>query len=179
MLAFDPMAEKQSNLGSVLSIFSLWEWLVQSYAARLVGNIFLNFVPNLSLGGGNWVLCLWHQHLSKMGYFKYTILFNICTISFLSCYGIGCTIIRYHIYGFCWSPKQQQIGATKPIFLDSGPLGGRVVCACMGKVCSKYIVHILKSIKTLFSLTWTAICAELRCQTTWGHIPVLCVKLEP
>ena len=83
---------KQSKLGAVFSIFSLWEWLVQSYSARFIGNIFLNFVSNLSYGEGNWVLCLWHQHISKMGYYKCTILFNICTISFLSCYDIGCTI---------------------------------------------------------------------------------------
>ena len=30
---------------------------MQSYAARLVGNIFLNFVSNLSLGGRKWVPC--------------------------------------------------------------------------------------------------------------------------
>ena len=62
--------KKQSKLamGAIFSICSLQEWLVQSYAARLHGNIFLNFVLNLSLGGGTWVLCLWHQHIFKMGY---------------------------------------------------------------------------------------------------------------
>ena len=82
---------KHSKLGAVFSIFSLWEWLVQSYAAILFRNTFLNFVSNFSLEGGNWVVCLRHQHFSKMGYFKCTILFNICIISFLSCYDIGCT----------------------------------------------------------------------------------------
>ena len=43
---------------------------------------------------GNWVICFWQHHISKMGYFKCTILFNICTISFLSYYDIciGCTM---------------------------------------------------------------------------------------
>ena len=35
-------------------------------------------------------ICLWQHHISKSGYFKCTILFNICTISFLSYYDIGC-----------------------------------------------------------------------------------------
>ena len=41
---------------------------------------------------GNWVICSWQHHISKMGYFKFkcTILFNICTISFLTYYDIGC-----------------------------------------------------------------------------------------
>ena len=62
-----------------------------SYAARLFGNTFLNFLSNFSLeeSGGNWVLCLWQHHISKMGYFKCTILFNICTISFLSYFVIN------------------------------------------------------------------------------------------
>ena len=67
---------------------------VQSYAARLFGNTFLNFVSNFSLEETNWVVCSWHQNISKIGYFKCTILFNICTISFLSCYDIGCTTFR-------------------------------------------------------------------------------------
>ena len=82
---------KQTKLGA---IFSLREWLVQSYTTRLFGNAFLNFVSNFSLEGGNWVICLWQHHISKMGYFKWTILFNICTISFLSCIEIGCTMFR-------------------------------------------------------------------------------------
>ena len=44
------------------------------------------------------------HHISKMGYFKCTILFNICTISFLSYYDIGCTMFKFkfteHVYGF-------------------------------------------------------------------------------
>jgi len=30
---------------------------VQSYAARLFGNTFLNFVSNFSLEGADWVVC--------------------------------------------------------------------------------------------------------------------------
>ena len=40
-----------------------------TYAARLFRNTFLNFVLNFSLEGDNWVVCLWHQHISKMGVF--------------------------------------------------------------------------------------------------------------
>ena len=45
-----------------------------------------------------------------------------------------------------------KIGATKPIFLDTGsPRGG---CACVGMVCYNYhcIVHILNSSKKLYFL---------------------------
>ena len=61
-----------------------------------------------------------------------------------------------------------KIGAIKPIVLDSGsPRGGGGVRACVGMVCYHCIVHIPNSSKkTLFSLTLTAICAELCCQTT-------------
>ena len=63
------------------------------------------------------------------------------------------------------------IGAMKPIamFLDSGSTRGEggFVRACGGMVCYHCIVHILNSSeKTLFSLSRTAICAELCFQTT-------------
>ena len=48
-----------------------------------------------------------------------------------------------------------KIGATKPIFLDSGSLGGGgggFVRACMGMVCYHCIVHILNSSKKLYFL---------------------------
>ena len=73
-----------------------------------------------------------------MGYFECTILFNICTISFLSCYDIGCIIIniRSHILNL-WVlliSEVAKIGATKPIFLDSGSPkgegGGVHACTC-------------------------------------------------
>ena len=69
MLAFDWLEQ------TVGAIFSLREWLVQSYGARLFGNTFLNFVSNFSLEGGKGVICLchWQHHISKMGYFKCTI----------------------------------------------------------------------------------------------------------
>ena len=82
------------RIGPVIggNLFSLREWLVPSYGARLFGNTFLNFLSNFSLEGGNWLICLWQHHISKMGYFKCTILFNICTISFLSYHDIGWTM---------------------------------------------------------------------------------------
>ena len=64
--------------------------------------------------------------------------------------------------------EHAKIGATKPIFLDFGsPRGGGRGCACVGMVCYHCIVHNTKfKGKTLFSLSLTAICAELCCQTT-------------
>ena len=46
-----------------------------------------------------------------------------------------------------------KIGATKPIFLDSGsPRGEGGVRACMGMVCYHCIVHILNLSKKLYFL---------------------------
>ena len=60
-----------------------------------------------------------------MGYFKCTILFNICTISFLSYYDIGCTMFNIFMVLLIFALGNFNIGATKPIFLDSGsPRGG-------------------------------------------------------
>ena len=93
---------------------------MQRYAARLFRNTFLNFVSNFSLEGGNWVVCLLHQHFSKMGYFKCTILFNICTISF---YLIMTLVVlcldNIYIYGLLIS-ELAKIDAMKPIFFYSG-----------------------------------------------------------
>ena len=62
----------------------------------------------------------------------FTILFNICTISFLSYYDIGCTM--EHIDGLLMSALGNiTIDATKPFFLDSGSSRGGAR-ACMGMV---------------------------------------------
>ena len=46
-----------------------------------------------------------------------------------------------------------KIGATKPIFLDSGsPREGGGVYVCMGLVCYHCTVHILNSSKKLYFL---------------------------
>ena len=61
-----------------------------------------------------------------MGYFKCTILFNICTISFLSYYDIGCTMFTQNVYGFAdFAIGNFKIGVTKLMFLDSGFPRGR------------------------------------------------------
>ena len=74
-----------------------------------------------------------------------------------------------------------KIGATKPIFLDSGtfPQGGGVLC--VHGLCYHCIYSSSTKVKgkTLFSLSLTAICAELCCQTASAHIPLLCAKLGP
>ena len=89
-----------------------------------------------------------------MGYFKCTILFNICTISFLSYYDIGHVVPclgNIFMVLLMSALGNFKIGAKKPIFLDSGsPRGG--VCACVGMVCYHYIVHILNSSKKTYFL---------------------------
>ena len=65
-----------------------------------------------------------------------------------------------------------KIGATKPIFLDSGtPRRGGGVRVCVGNVCYHCIVHILNSRGKLYFLCLTVIYA--------GHIPLLFSKKEP
>ena len=56
-----------------------------------------------------------------MGYFKCTILFNVCTISFLSYYDIGCTKLQnMFMVLLIFALENIKIGATKPTFLDFG-----------------------------------------------------------
>ena len=69
------------------------------------------------------------------------------------------------------------IGATKPIFLDSGSPrgggGGSCMRACMGMVCYHCIVHILNSSKKTYFFVSNSDLSELCFQTTLGHIPLL------
>ena len=70
-----------------------------------------------------------------MGYFKCTILFNICTISF-KFYLIMTLVVpcfdNISIIMVLLISALATIGATKPIFLDSGLLEGGVhVWACI------------------------------------------------
>ena len=56
-----------------------------------------------------------------MGYFKCTILFNICPISFLSCYYNALVVpCLDNIFMVLLISELAKIGVTKPIFLDSG-----------------------------------------------------------
>ena len=89
-----------------------------------------------------------------MGYFKCTILFNICTISFLSCYGIMVVPCLDNIFVVLLISKLAKIGVTKPMFLDSGCPRGNTggVHVCMGMVCYHCIVHILNSSKKTYFL---------------------------
>jgi len=60
-----------------------------------------------------------------------------------------------------------KIGVTKPFFLDSGfPKGKGGWCVCGHGLLSLYSSYTKFKEKTLFSLSLTAICAELCCQTT-------------
>ena len=64
-----------------------------------------------------------------------------------------------------------KIGATKPIFLDFGSPRGRGgmgggSCMCGHGLLSLYSSYPTFKSKTLFSLSLTAICAELCFQTT-------------
>ena len=87
-----------------------------------------------------------------MGYFKCTILFNICTISFLSCYGNLVGPCLDNIFTVLLMSELAKIGATKPIFLDSGfPRGGSCVRGHW-MVCYHCIVHILNLGKKFYFL---------------------------
>ena len=99
------------------AIFSLQEWLVQSYAARLFGNTFLNFVSNFSLEGGNWVICLWQHHISKMGYLNIPFcsifvpfhFYLIMTLVVPCLHNMFMVLLIFALGNF-------NIGATKPFF---------------------------------------------------------------
>ena len=66
-----------------------------------------------------------------MRYFKCTILFNICTISFLSCYDIIVVTSLDKIYTVLLISEVVKFGAMKPIFLDSGSPRGEGGCSCV------------------------------------------------
>ena len=54
------------------------------------------------------------------------------------------------------------IGATKPIFLDSGSPRGEGVRACVGMVCYHCIVHILNSSKnSIFFVSNSDLCRAI------------------
>ena len=68
-----------------------------------------------------------------MGYFKCTILFNVCTISF-SLIMILVVLCLNNIFMVLLISALATIGVTNPIFLDSGSPrgeGGRGVRACV------------------------------------------------
>ena len=100
-----------------------------------------------------------------MGHFKCTILFKICTISFLSYYDIGCTMVCLHnmfMVLLIFALGNIKVGATKPISLDSVSPRGRGVCACMGMVCYHCIVHTLNSSKkTIFFVSNSDLCRAM------------------
>ena len=102
-----------------------------------------------------------------MGYFKCTIFFSIVAFHFYLIMALVVSCLDQIFMVFLISALAK-IGAMKPIFLDSGsPRGGEGgVRACVGVVCYHCIVHILNSSKNPFSLSRTAICAELCCQTS-------------
>ena len=57
-----------------------------------------------------------------------------------------------NIFTVLLGSERVKIGMMKPIFLDSASPRGRGVHACVGKVCYKCIVHILKSSKNYIFL---------------------------
>ena len=55
-----------------------------------------------------------------------------------------------------------KIGATKPIFLESGSPRGRGVCLCVSMVCYDWIVHILNSSKnSIFFVANSDLCRAM------------------
>ena len=98
-----------------------------------------------------------------MGYFKCTILFNICNIYFYLVMTLVVPCLDNIFVVFLIS-ELAKIGATKPIFLDSGSLREREgVCACVGMVCYHCIVHILNSSKknSIFFVSNSDMCSAM------------------
>ena len=98
------------------------------------------FVSNFSLEGGNWVMCLWQHHISKMGYFNVPFCWIFVPFHF---YLIMTLVVPCldNIFLVLLISALATIGATKPIFIYSGsPREGRVH-ACVGMVCYHYIVR--------------------------------------
>ena len=89
-----------------------------------------------------------------MGYFKCTILFNICTISFLSYMTLVVPCLDNIFMVLLISALGNfKVGATTNMFLDFGsPRREGGVRACVGMVCYHSIVHILNSSKKLYFL---------------------------
>jgi len=102
---------------------------VRSHTARLLGNIFLNFVSNLSFG-------------EAIGYSVYDIsLFlkwGISNVPFCSIfvpfhfYLVMTLVVPSldNIFTVLLISEVVKIGTTKPIFLDSGSLRGGGSCMC-------------------------------------------------
>ena len=117
---------------------------MQSYASKLLENIFLCFVSNFNLKGGDWVV--YTYDISK--FLKWGIL-NVpfCSIFVPFHFYLVMTLVvpcSDNIFMVLLIYELAKIGATKPIFLDSGsPSGGGRVRACVGMVCYHCIVHIL------------------------------------
>ena len=91
MVAFDWL-EQTDKIGcnifpARMSCAELWCQIVWEHFPQLC----VKFQP----WRNNWLVCLWKHPISRMGYFKCTILFNDCTISVFSYYyyDIGCTML--------------------------------------------------------------------------------------
>ena len=90
-----------------------------------------------------------------MGYFKCTILFNICPIPFYLIVTLVVPCLHNMFMVLLVSALGNiEIDATKPIFLDSGSPrgGGGAFCVCVGMVCYHCIVHLLNSSKKPYFL---------------------------
>ena len=95
---------------------------VQSYAARLFGNTFLNFVSNFSLEETNWVVYHDIRIFLKWGilnvpFYSIFVPFHLYLVMTLvvPCFNRNiCMVLLISALG------NFKIGATKPIFLDSG-----------------------------------------------------------
>ena len=104
---------------------------MQSYAARLFGNTFLNFVSNFSLEETNWVVYHDIRIFLKWGilnvpFYSIFVPFHLYLVMTLV---VPCLD---NIFMVSLISALATIGTTKPIFLDySGSLKGEGVHACM------------------------------------------------
>ena len=126
---------------------------MQSYAARLFGNTFLNFVSISAFKEAigqyvcdNTIFLKWG--IVNVPFCSIFVPFHFYLIIIMTLV-VPCLDNIFMVLLICALAK---IGATKPTFLDSGSPRGGGGCACVGMVCYHFIVHILNSSKNPYFL---------------------------
>ena len=92
---------------------------MQSYAARLFGNTFLNFVSNFSPEGSNWLVCYDNTIFLKWGILNVPFCSLFVPFHFFLIMTLVVPCLD-NIFMVLLISALAKIGATKPIFLDSG-----------------------------------------------------------
>ena len=106
---------------------------MQSHTARLLGNIFLNFVTNLSFGEASGysvydISLFLKRGISNVPFCSIFVPFHFYLVMALVVPALD------NIFTVLLISEVVKIGATKPNFLDSGSPRGGGVRACVGKI---------------------------------------------